>query len=83
MQGCKSILGTMHVLGKFTIWIVGESMGNGELLHSQLCRRDSGVRQGQASGVYMVATGCWSHCIHYMHFAVSCAEDGLNQGVLS
>jgi len=44
MQGCKSIMGTMHVLGKFTIWILGESMGNGELLHSQLCRRDSGVR---------------------------------------
>jgi len=50
MQGCKSIMGTMHVLGKFTIWILGESMGNGELLQSQLCRRNSGVRRGMHRG---------------------------------
>jgi hypothetical protein len=75
MQGCKSIKGTMHVLRKFTIWILGESMGNGELLLSQLCRRDSGVRCEELSGVYMMATGCWSHYIHDMNFAVSCAEE--------
>jgi len=37
-------MGTMQIMRKFTIWILGESKGNGELLHSQLCRRDSGVR---------------------------------------
>jgi hypothetical protein len=72
----------MQILKKFTIWILGEFLGIDELLHYN-CRRDSGVRQGQALGVYMMTTGCWSHHIHDASFSVSYAEDELNQGVLS
>ena len=65
-------MGTMQIW-KFSSMDIGESAGIDEASITIVSAKFRGTA-GHASGVYMMATGCWSHYMHDVSFSVSYAE---------